>query len=139
MSVRFLLDTNVPSEMLAARPDAKVSSWVKAQAKETLFLSAVTMGELRKGIELLVPYSARQRQLEESIAPLIRFWFAGRILPVTQEIAERWGSFEAQRQKAGMPLGAPDGIIAATAFHLVTRNVKDFESLGVQIFNPWTD
>ncbi len=136
----FLLDTNVPSETLSPRHGEKVSAWLKGQAKESLFLSAVTMGELRKGIELL-PRSARRRQLEEAIELLIPFWFAGRILPVTRDIAEKWGVLEAQRQTAGRPLGATDVMIAATALYygltLVTRNVKDFAGLGVTILNPW--
>ena len=137
---RFLLDTNVPSETLTPRPDAKVSDWLKGQTKEALFLSVVTMGELRKGTELLPP-SARRRQLEESIKVLVPFWFTGRILPVTSAIAEKWGVLDAHRQTAGIPLGVADGMIAATALEhgltLVTRNVKDFFDLGVTILNPW--
>lgn len=67
--------------------------------------------------------------------------FSGRILPMTQVIAERWGVLEAERQLMGRPLHVPDAQIAATALHhgltLVTRNVKDFEGLGLSVFNPW--
>ena len=140
MNERFLLDTNIPSETVNRLPDMKVSAWLKRQVKDTLFLSAVTMGELRKGIELLAQ-SARRRQLEEAIELLVPFWFAGRILPVTREVAERWGVFEARRQNMGLPLSVPDGMIAATAFEhgltLVTRNVKDFVGLGITVLNPW--
>jgi len=69
--------------------------------------------------------------------------FSGRILPVTRSIAERWGVLEAQRQLAGRPLHAPDGMIAATALEygltLVTRNMKDFDALGVALVNPWLE
>jgi predicted nucleic acid-binding protein len=136
----FLLDTNVLSEVLRPLPDANVAAWLKRQAKDFLFLSVVTMGELRKGATLL-PQSTRRAQLEQSIGVLVPSWFAGRILPVTQAIAESWGVLDGQRQLAGRPLGVADGMIAATALEhgltLVTRNVKDFAGLGVTILNPW--
>jgi predicted nucleic acid-binding protein len=136
----FLLDTNLPSETLRPIPDANVAAWLKSQAKDSQFLSVVTMGELRKGATLLPP-SAKRTQIEQTIEALIPSWFAGRILPVTQAIAERWGVLEGQRQLAGRPLGVADGMIAATALEhgltLVTRNVKDFDGLGVTILSPW--
>ena len=77
----------------------------------------------------------------QALAVLIPSWFAGRILPMTQAIAERWGVLEGQRQLAGRPLNVPDCMIAATALEhgltLVTRNVKDFADLGVVLLNPW--
>jgi toxin FitB len=136
----FLLDTNIPSEALRPRPDPNVSAWLKSQVKDSQFLSVVTMGELRKGATLL-PLSAKRTQIEELIDTLIPTWFAGRILPMTQAIAERWGGLEGQRLLAGRPLGTADGMIAATALEhgltLVTRNVKDFASLGIVLLNPW--
>ncbi len=89
----YLLDTNIPSETLRPRPDHNVSAWLKSQVKDSQFLSIVTMGELRKGATLLPP-SARRTQIEQFIDALIPPWFAGRILPVTQAIAERWGVLE---------------------------------------------
>ncbi len=100
------------------------------------------MGELRKGATLL-PLSDKRTQIEQFIDALIPSWFAGRILPVTQAIAERWGVLEGQRLIAGRTLGAADGMIAATALEhdltLVTRNVKDFAGLGVVLLNPWDE
>ncbi len=137
---RFLVDTNVISEILRPAPDAHVAAWSQQQLKLSLFLSVVSMGELRKGITIL-PASARRTQLEKSIEEQVPFWFADRILPVTRAIAERWGILEGERQLKGRPLHTPDGQIAATALEhdltLVTRNVRDFESLGVGIVNPW--
>ena len=126
--------------MIRSRPDAKVSGWLERQAKESQFLSVVTVGELRKGASNLPP-GAKRTQIEQAIEVLIPSWFVSRILPVTQAIAERWGILEAERQLAGRPLSVPDGMIAATASEhgltVVTRNVKDFEGLGVTVLNPW--
>jgi len=71
----------------------------------------------------------------------VKEWFAGRILPITDAVAERWGRLEAKRQRLGLPLNIADGQIAATALEhgltLVTRNVDDFRELGLEIYNPW--
>ena len=136
----FLLDTNIPSELVRSRPNPRVSNWVRSQSDESLYLSVVTIGELRKGFTIL-PTSNRRAQLEEwfnnNLIPL----FEGRILPVTQAIADCWGIFEADRYLQGRPLGTADGLIAATAsehdLSLVTRNVRDYDDLGVTIVNPW--
>jgi predicted nucleic acid-binding protein len=137
----FLLDTNVPSEMLRPRPDANVAAWLKHQANETLFVSVATLGELRRGVTLLAEQSSRRTELEQMIHEKVPSWFENRILPVTRMIAERWGIFDGERQLAGRPLNIADGMIAATAFEhdlaIVTRNKKDFEQLGVVIINPW--
>ena len=136
----FLLDTNVPSELVHTRPEPKVTEWVRAQDNAALFLSVISIGELRKGCTIM-PDSKRRSHLEAWIENYLLPWFNGRILPVTLPIADRWGILEGVRRLAGCPLGAPDGLIAATAIEhrltVVTRNVKDFEGLGVTIFNPW--
>lgn len=136
----FLVDTNVISEILRPAPDVHVAAWSQRPAKQTLFLSVVSMGELRKGVTIL-PASARRTHLEKSIEAQVPHWFQGRILPVTQAIAERWSELDGTRQLAGRPLNAPDGMIAATAFEhgltVVTRNGKDFAGLGVDLLTPW--
>lgn len=138
----FLLDTNIPSETLRPVPNAKVAAWLESQSKEVQFLSVVTIGELRRGITLLAQ-GARRTQLEEFIKVAVPLWFAGRVLPVTQAIAERWGVLDGRRQAAGQPLGVADGMIAATALEhgltLVTRNTKDYDGLGVALINPWLE
>ncbi len=101
----FLLDTNVPSEMLRPRPDANVTGGVQRQANETLFISVVTMGELRRGVTLLAEQSLRRAELERMIQEKIPSWFQDRILPVTRKIAERWGALDGERQLAGRPEG----------------------------------
>jgi len=111
----FLLDTNVPSEIIRVRPDPRVNAWMLAQDDAMLHVSVVTVGELRKGITILTESRRRaqlQEWLENDLLPLLR----GRILPVSQAVAERWGILSGQRQIAGRPLSMADGLIAATAW-----------------------
>ena len=139
---RFLLDTNVPSELIRVRPEPRVAEWLEAQREEDLFLSVVSLGEIRKGFTLL-PESKRRAYLEDWLQNDLLPWFEGRILPVTQAIANRWGILDGESQLRGAPLNTADGMIAATALEhnltLVTRNAKDFADLGVPILNPWED
>lgn len=136
----FLLDTNVPSETLRPRPNANVSTWIKRQPKDVQFLSVVSVGELRRGFILMPPGKQRTR-LEQWLKQYLLPLFAGRILPVTLSIGDRWGFLDAQRQLRGRPLNTADGTIAATTLEhdltLVTRNVRDFAGLGVRVLNPW--
>lgn len=136
----FLLDTNVPSELVRPKPEPRVESWVAAQNLDALFISAVSFGEFRKGIVLRLP-GKRKTELEVWLETDLSILFSGRILTVTRTIAERWGVLEAPRQLVGRPLNVPDGMIAATALEhgltIVTRNVKDFADLGVVLLNPW--
>ncbi len=136
----LLLDTNVPSESIRSRPDPKVDAWIRAQDDQTLHLSVITIGELRKGLDL-APHGKRRSELLEWLEKDLIPTFDGRILPVTYAIAEKWGALSAQRHLAGRPLSMADGLIAATALEhgltVVTRNVQDFDLLGVKILNPW--
>lgn len=97
MSVGFLLDTNVPSELTRLSPDARVSAWVGAQDTASLYLSVVSVGEFRKGFCLL-PQGRRRMQLEQWLEEFLLPFFATRILPVTQAIANRWGVLSAECQ-----------------------------------------
>ena len=136
----FLLDTNIPSETVRSRPEPKLAAWLQAQKLEELYLSVVTCGELRKGIAVLEA-GKRKTGLESWYREDLIVKFTGRILPVTQTIAERWGILEAQQKLTGRPMQVPDAQIAATALEhgliLVTRNTKDFEGLDIKLFNPW--
>ena len=135
----FLLDTNVPSELVRPRPEPRVKTWVAAQSIDALFMSAVSFGELRRGIILRTP-GKRRTELELWLETDLSILFSGRILPVTKEIADRWGVLDATCQLQGTPANAIDGMIAATALEdgliVVTRNVKDFAGLSVEILNP---
>jgi toxin FitB len=136
----YLLDTNVPSEFSRDRPDPRVVAWLKAQPPTMLYLSAVTIGEIRKGLVVL-PQGRRRIELEAWFHSDLLVWFRNRILPVTDSIADRWGVLEGQCQLKGTPLNTADGMIAATALEhnltLVTRNMKDFAGLDVVLLNPW--
>ena len=136
----YLLDTNVPSEFSRARPERLVEQWFQAQPKDALFISAITIGEIRKGITLL-PTGRRRIELENWFRSDLLTWFRHRALPLTQAIAELWGDMDGRCQLHGVSLTTTDGLIAATALEhsliLVTRNVKDFAGLGVSIMNPW--
>ncbi|MGD0269199.1 MAG: type II toxin-antitoxin system VapC family toxin [Candidatus Sulfotelmatobacter sp.] len=136
----YLLDTNIPSEFSRDRPNPRVVEWLKVQPVTTLFLSAVTIGEIRKGLTVLPP-GRRRSDLETWFHADLLTWFRSRILSVTHAVADRWGVLDGQCQLKGTPLNTADGMIAATAIEhgltVVTRNVKDFAGLGVAVFNPW--
>ena len=137
----FLLDTNVPSVFTRLRSDPRVERWLDDADDELLFLSVVSLGEIFKGLTIL-PESKRRRELQQWIDETMRPWFEGRVLPVNEAISERWGMLAGERHVKGRPLSMGDGLIAATAFvhglTVVTRNVKDFEGLGVSILNRWS-
>jgi len=136
----FLLDTNIPSELIRTRPEPRVENWFFNTDERSLYLSAVSIGELRRGVVIL-PMSKRRSDLEEWLEKRLIPRFKGRILPVTYVIGDRWGLLDGECQLRGKPLGTADGMIAATALEhnltLVTRNVNDFAGLGVILFNPW--
>ena len=136
----FLLDTNVPSELTRAKSDPKVEKWLEDADDEQLFFSVISLGEILKGVTIL-PESKRRTELQRWLDDTLRPWFEGRILPVSEPIEERWGILAGQSQLKGKTIKVADGFIAATALHhdltIVTRNVKDFEQLGVTLFNPW--
>lgn len=133
----YLVDTNVVSELRRKQPDANVVAWFEHCAPQSLFLSVLTLGEIRKGIERLDDPKRRQILVDWLHVELPTF-FLGRVLNVDGQVADRWGRLQA---KAGRPLPAIDGLLAATALQhdltLVTRNVKDFNGLNLSIINPW--
>ena len=136
----YLVDTNVPSELTRETPDARVAAFLRNAGKESVFLSVMTLGEICQGIDML-PVSQKRNALQDWLEVDVRSWFAGRILPVTESIAERWGHLAAIAKQRGIAVTVVDAIIAATALEhgltLVTRNVKDFAGLGVVLLNPW--
>jgi toxin FitB len=139
--VTFLLDTNVVSEWTKQRPNPGVIAWLADVDEDRVFLSVVTVAELRHGIERL-PEGNRRRRLDVWLRDELPLRFAGRLLSVDQAVADRSGEVVARREAAGRPIGVMDAFIAATAnvhaLSLVTRNAADFESTVTDIVNPWT-
>jgi hypothetical protein len=135
----YLLDTNVLSELRRKTPNAGVVEWFARRPASTLFLSVLTLGELRKGVENIADADRRTALLDWLEAELPTF-FTGRILPIDAQVADRWGRMMAA---AGRPVPGIDSLIGATAAHhglsLVTRNVRDYAGLGLDVINPWTD
>ena len=137
----FLLDTNVISEYSHTKvPDEHVRSWVDAQNENSLHLSVLTLGEIRKGVTLL-PTGSKRERLEKWLHTELPGRFENRVLPVNAPIAELWGAMAAEAQREGIALAIIDGLMAATAIHyglqIVTRNVKDFKMWNVMMINPW--
>jgi predicted nucleic acid-binding protein len=139
--VSFLLDTNVVSEWVKQRPNAGVVAWLAEIDEDRVFLSVITLAELRHGVRRLADGSRRQR-LDAWLSDELPLRFDGRLLAIDQTVADRWGEVVAEREAAGRPIGAMDAFIAATAnvheLALVTRNERDFESVVKEIVNPWS-
>lgn len=133
----YLLDTNVLSELRRREPDPGVVAWINERPATTLFLSVLTLGEIRKGVENLAD-SPRRLALLDWLETELPAYFAGRLLAVDAGVSDRWGRLQAQ---AGRPLPAIDSLLAATALHhgqvLVTRNSRDFVYPGLEVVNPW--
>ena len=136
----WLLDTNVVSELRKQRPDQHVKAWADEQAADSLFLSSVTVAEIRYGIEKQTDPAFRNeltRWLDQQQRP----WFAGRILPVDEEVILEWRRMVARGRARAMTFSQPDLFIAATAsvqgLTVCTRNTSDFHGAAVPIFNPW--
>ncbi|MBM3555083.1 MAG: type II toxin-antitoxin system VapC family toxin [Alphaproteobacteria bacterium] len=137
----ILVDTNVISEPLRRAPESRVIAWIDAQPLETLFLSAITVAELRLGVALLSPGRRREslrRRLETEVLSL----FAGRVLPFDFAASAAYAALMAKARAAGTTITAADGFIAATALThgmmVATRDTAPFEAAGVSVIDPWT-
>ena len=136
----YLLDTNCISELVRAEPDPGVMTWLEAADEALLYLSVLTMGEIRKGIAGL-SQGKRRTRLETWLEVELRARFAGRILSVDAAVADRWGLLAAGARSEGKSLSTIDGLLAATALQhnltIVSRNVSDFANVRIQVLNPW--
>lgn len=135
--MKYLLDTNVLSELFKKHPEPKVAKWLAEADQDSLFLSVLVLGEIRKGIERMEP-NPRKTRLIHFLEKDVPAQFEERILPVDSEVAEAWGLLEAH---AGRPLPTVDALLAATALvhnlTLVTRNTGDFPFSKIKLHNPW--
>lgn len=136
----YLIDTNVVSEVVRKSPDKEVLDWLAGIPNELLFLSVLSIGEIRRGISRQVDPRRRVR-IEAWLESDLKPWFHDRILAVDTGVAERWGTLSAKADASGKRAGVIDALLAATALHhdlvLATRNVADVSHLGVALFNPW--
>jgi len=137
----FLLDTNVVSDLRKPRPNRGLVAWIDASDENKLFLSVITMGEIRVGIETQTNQKKRS-DLETWLVSSLMVRFEGRILPFDLGVAERWGRIEGRARSGSGKLPIVDSFIAATALHhdltLVTNNESDFARTGAAIVNPWS-
>ncbi|MGH7813455.1 MAG: type II toxin-antitoxin system VapC family toxin [Candidatus Binataceae bacterium] len=140
--MNFLLATNVVSEWVKPRPNPGVITWLAGADEDRIFLSVITLGELRHGIERMAD-GARRKRLEVWLRDELPLRFEGRIAAIDAKIADAWGKLLARGEAAGRPLGTVDALIAATAsvggMSLVTRNTADFQAWLPAIVNPWVE
>ena len=137
--MRVLLDTCVLSELRLPKPDPGVARAIQDLDSDDLFVSAISIGEIVKGVALLAD-GQRKRLLQAWLQTLERR-YGDRLLPIDLETCRMWGEVTAAAQKAGRTIPASDGLIAATArrhgLYIMTRNTTDFEPSGVPLLNPW--
>ena len=133
----YLLDTNVISETVRGTPEVAVMRWLDSLAPEQLYVSVLSLGEIRKGA-LAVADKRRRDKLLAWLHDTLPQWFENRVLPIDAGVCEYWADMLV---KARTPVAAIDSLLAATAVHaglvVATRNVRDFARLDVKVFNPW--
>jgi predicted nucleic acid-binding protein len=138
----WLLDTNILSEIRRPKPEPKVLSFIAACPLDELYISTVTLAELRFGIEWLNA-GERRDELNRWLTHTVRPMFNQRVLPATEDILFRWRVLMEEGRKTGHTYSQPDLMIAATALHhgftVVTRDRDDFDKAGVTVINPWEE
>lgn len=139
--MRLLLDTNVLSEVTKPAPDAHVLDWLDRLDEDRSFISVVSIAEIRRGVALMDDGRKRDA-LAVWLARDLPQRFEQRILAVDESIALAWGDLMGLAKRRGRGLSSIDGLIAATAIAkdltLATRNMKEFDGFGIELFNPWT-
>lgn len=138
----WLLDTNILSELRRPKPEPKVVAFVAQQPLESLYISVVTLAEIRFGIEVL-PDVTRRSELNSWLAHKVRPMFDQRVLPISEDIMLTWRLMVEEGRKTGHTFSQPDLIIAATAQHhgltVASRDTSEYEKARVPVFNPWVE
>jgi predicted nucleic acid-binding protein len=135
----YLVDTNVISELRRPSPHRAVADWLASTDDTLLYVSVLTVGEIRQGIDMCGD-AAKRAALEMWLVELLE-QYADRVLPVERGVAERWGRIGAAARAASRPLPVVDALLAATALHhdltVVTRNVDHIARTGAAYLDPW--
>ena len=138
----YLLDTCVLSEFARPEPESRVVRWLEKQDEDTLFASAITFGELARGVSRL-PDGSKRRRLSAWLYTDLPERFSRRLLPISAEVALKWGEVSGSALRSGHQIGMADGLIGATgivhSLVVVTRNVHHLSPTGAVVFDPWTD
>ena len=138
--MKYILDTCVISELIKKKPNEKVISWLESQDEANLYLSVLTFGEIQKGIEK-APSQVRKKKLTLWLEEDLKERFKGKIIPIDQDVAIKWGEIQGITEKLGRTMPSIDGLIAVSALvhhcTVVTRNTSDMENSTVELLNPW--
>ncbi len=140
--MNYILDTNVISELIAKQPNTQVIDWIDRLDPRTVYLTVITVGEIRKGIEKLPP-SPRKATIRMWLETDLLLRFQGKILTITTDVMLVWGELTGRLETEGKPMAAIAALIAAIALHgqytLITRNEIDFQYAGILLINPWKE
>lgn len=138
--MKYLLDTCVISELIAKRPDERVVHWIDSLDPDRVYLSVITIGEIRKGIEKM-PASERKDILTTWLNEDLLVRFSGKMATLDADVLLVWGELTGRLEREGKKMSAMDSLVAALALHgkfcLVTRNEEDFQHAGITLINPW--
>lgn len=138
--MRFVLDTNILSEVTKPRPEGRVLQWLNELDEDRCFISVVSIAEIRRGV-VLMDGGRKRDALDEWLTSDQPHRFEHRVLPVGERVALAWGDLMGQAKRNGRGLSSMDGLIAATAIAhelaLATRNIKDLEGFGIDLIDPW--
>ena len=137
----YVIDTNVASELMRPSPDPAVAAWITGRNAQKMYLTAVSEAELLYGVAL-VPAGRRRDELEAAMTRWLDIGFAERVLPFDSAAARAYAEIAAGRRSAGRPIAPADCQIASIArsrgMAVITRNVRDFEGIGIEVVDPWT-
>ena len=138
--MRLLLDTNLLSEVTKPAPNARVLEWLDRLDEDRSFISVVSIAEIRRGVALM-DEGRKREALADWLARDLPQRFEQRVLPVDEAVALAWGDLMGLAKRRGRGLSSMDGLIAATGIShglaLATRNTKDFDGFGIELFDPW--